>query len=205
MHRNPLKLNTENMIKFISFLIVCALLPTWYALGIGVQTVKAQNSGQSYSTAVVFGASVIGNSYPSPVLKLRLDRAIELYQDGSVTSIIVSGDRRASNYNEPEVMKNYLITSSINPLAITEDFAGTRTLDTCFRLKNTFKLQEVVLVTQDFHMPRANLLCRSIGLRTQIATAPSSSNVVTVSGTLREYPALLYNLVLVRNNYTPDA
>src|SRR5690606_21396324 len=63
---------------------------------------------ENYDVAIVFGAGVLENGKPSDVLNDRLKIAEELYSSGKVNKILVSGDNRAEDYNEPEVMKNHL-------------------------------------------------------------------------------------------------
>jgi SanA protein len=46
---------------------------------------------------------------PSDILKDRLDVAFQAYEEGKIKKILVSGDNSESYYNEPEVMKDYLV------------------------------------------------------------------------------------------------
>jgi SanA protein len=48
--------------------------------------------------------------------------------------------------------------------SIVLDFAGRRTYDTCYRAQEIFGLEEVILVTQKFHLPRAIYTCNQLGL-----------------------------------------
>jgi vancomycin permeability regulator SanA len=181
--------------KIIGFLELILLLPI---LTNGVITSTSVYSSQKdYQAAVVFGASVINNQVPSKVLELRLDKAVELYNQDIIETIIVSGDTRNSNYNEPEVMQNYLVQNGVPLSNIRKDNQGEKTIETCRRIKNEFNLQTVILITQDFHVPRAHALCTLSGLDADVAPSDSSSSQVTVQGTIREYPALMVNLFLM--------
>ncbi len=121
----------------------------------------AQLSG--YRTAVVFGAAV-RYGQPTTVLRDRLDTAIRLYQSGIVDRLVMSGDGRSANYNEPAVMARYATEQGVPPAAIILDPAGLRTYDTCLRVKSVFGLDQVVLVTQSFHLPRALFTCALLGI-----------------------------------------
>ena len=121
--------------------------------------------------AVVFGAAVYGNGRLSPVLRDRVDTAIALYQSGQVSHIIVSGDNRAADYDEPGAMMAYAIERGVDPAAITADRAGHRTYDTCYRASHVFDVTEAVLVTQAFHLPRALLTCEGLGIQAVGAVA----------------------------------
>lgn len=76
----------------------------------------------------------------------------------------MSGDNRFENYNEPESMRQYALDLGVPDAAITLDYAGRRTYDTCYRARTIFKVESALLVTQRFHLPRALFLCNSLGL-----------------------------------------
>ncbi|KAA3663923.1 MAG: hypothetical protein DWQ04_08355 [Chloroflexi bacterium] len=114
--------------------------------------------------AIVFGAAVYENGRLSDVLRDRMDVAIQLYKQGNVKKLIVSGDNRFVNYDEPTAMKQYAIEHGIPAADIQPDFAGRRTYDTCYRAKHIFQVDEAILVTQQFHLPRALFTCQQLGL-----------------------------------------
>ncbi|UCG24385.1 MAG: YdcF family protein [Chloroflexota bacterium] len=110
-------------------------------------------------TAIVFGAAVFSGDRLSTVLRDRMDTAIELYRQGFVGELLVSGDGASSRYNEPEAMMNYAVRNGIPEEDILTDAGGRRTYDTCYRARHLFGVQDAILVTQRFHLPRALFLC----------------------------------------------
>ena len=114
--------------------------------------------------AIVLGAAVHADGQPSPWLAHRLDVAADLYTSGRVEAILVSGDNRRAGYDEPTVMRSYLLSRGIPEQAIALDYAGFDTYDTCVRARRIFGIERALLVTQDFHEPRAVAICRSVGL-----------------------------------------
>ncbi|MBN1963626.1 MAG: YdcF family protein [Anaerolineae bacterium] len=113
--------------------------------------------------AIVFGAAV-RNGYPSTMLRDRLDAAIQLFRDGRVDHLLMSGDGRESSYDEPEVMARYAVANGVPEAAITLDRLGLRTYDTCYRARDVYHARQVVLVTQEYHLPRALFTCELLGL-----------------------------------------
>jgi SanA protein len=93
-----------------------------------------------------------------------VETAARLYLDGKVEKILMSGDNRLENYNEPESMRQYALALGVPNDAIALDYAGQRTYDTCYRAKTVFKVDRALLVTQRFHLPRALFLCNALGL-----------------------------------------
>lgn len=114
--------------------------------------------------AIVFGAGYWPNGALSLILRERLDAAIELYQSGRVTKLLLSGDNPIKDYNEPERMLDYVLTQGIPREDIVLDYAGRRTYDTCYRAQEIFQLSDATLVTQAYHLPRAMETCRTLGL-----------------------------------------
>jgi SanA protein len=139
------------------------------------------------SIIVVLGAG-IRNDTPTDILKRRLETAKEIY-DQTKQKIIVTGDNSQQYHNEPRVMKNYLIKLGVPSVDIIEDFGGRRTMDSCYRIKNFFSANKIVLVSQAFHLPRARFLCESVGLSVQTKAASDSNYSTALSGYLREIPA----------------
>lgn len=118
----------------------------------------------SRRVAIVFGAGVWRNGIASPVLQDRVQMATNLFFEGKVEKILMSGDNRFVDYNEPEVMREVAISLGVPDEAIVLDYAGRRTYDTCYRAKAIFGVSEAILVTQAFHLPRALYECNQLGI-----------------------------------------
>jgi vancomycin permeability regulator SanA len=131
---------------------------------------KAQNSITEIGAeeppriAVVFGAGVRENGEPSLALEDRIITAVELYRAGRVRKILMSGDNRFENYNEPAAMREQAIKRGVPAENVVADFAGRRTYDTCYRAKEIFGVERAVLVTHEFHLNRAIYLCQAAGI-----------------------------------------
>ncbi|HYP51868.1 MAG TPA: ElyC/SanA/YdcF family protein, partial [Pyrinomonadaceae bacterium] len=114
--------------------------------------------------AIVFGAGVRENGEPSHALEDRIITAAELYRSGRVRKILMSGDNRFENYNEPAAMREQAIKRGVPSENVIADFAGRRTYDTCYRAKEIFGVERAVLVTHEFHLNRAIYLCQAAGI-----------------------------------------
>ena len=133
---------------------------------------RSQASGRTYSAtdvpaqpvAIVFGAGLQPNGRPSPFLAWRLDVAADLYHRHKVEVVLVSGDNRTSTYDEPTAMRQYLLDKGVPQERIVRDYAGRDTYDTCVRAKRIFSVPSAILVTQDYHLPRALAVCSAAGV-----------------------------------------
>lgn len=114
--------------------------------------------------AIVFGAGLWRDGRPTPVLQDRVRTAANLYFDGKVKKLLMSGDNRFDYYNEPEAMRQFALSLGVPNEDIVLDYAGRRTYDTCYRARDIFQVDSVILVTQGFHLPRAIFLCNMLGV-----------------------------------------
>jgi vancomycin permeability regulator SanA len=114
--------------------------------------------------AIVFGAGLEAGSEPSPILAERLDAAIVLYKSGRVKQLLLSGDSSDRRHDETRAMKRYVVDRGLPAEAALEDPAGISTYDTCYRAGATFGVKRALLVTQEFHLPRALFIAESLGI-----------------------------------------
>ena len=142
-----------------------ALLGPWtLAAALSYGKVHDVADTEPRDVAIVLGAQVLPSGTPSAYLRGRLDVAADLYRSGKAKVILVSGDNRETHYNEPKVMKTYLVSKGVPAARIVEDFAGLGTYDTCVRARRIFGVDRAIMVTQDYHEIRTVATCRMTGL-----------------------------------------
>ena len=115
--------------------------------------------------AIIFGAGLRRDGTPTAVLRDRVETGAALYFNGKTEKLLMSGDNRFVEYNEPEAMRQYAISLGVPKDAIVLDYAGRRTYDSCYRAKAVFGVESALLVTQKFHLPRALFLCNALGIK----------------------------------------
>lgn len=96
--------------------------------------------------------------------KFRVEAAVRLFKAGKVDYILVSGDNRFKNYNEPETFKSDLIEAGIPADRIILDYAGFRTLDSIVRAGAVFGQKSFTVISQPFHNERALYLAKSFDM-----------------------------------------
>jgi SanA protein len=142
-------------------LIVPRLITAVHALG----RVYQVDNAPTRRVAIVFGAGLWRDGSPTPVLRDRVATAAELYFSGKVEKLLMSWDNSYVEYNEPQAMKDYALELGVPEEAIVLDYAGRRTYDTCYRAGDIFGINNAILVTQSFHLPRALFLCNALGVK----------------------------------------
>lgn len=100
----------------------------------------------------------------NPYYQHRIDAAIQLYEAGKISYILVSGDNGSVYYNEPNTIKKDLIEGGIPEDRIFLDYAGFRTLDSMVRAKIIFGLDSATVISQEFHNERAIFIAQKKGL-----------------------------------------
>jgi SanA protein len=115
-------------------------------------------------TALVLGAKVYQHGTMSGMFQDRVDTAIELYKEHKVEKILVSGDHGKEDYDEVNTAKDYLMEKGVRDEDIFLDHAGFDTYDSLYRAKEIFEVSSVIIVTQNFHLPRALYIGRELGI-----------------------------------------
>ena len=137
-------------------------------IGSSKSILDISNLKSNYEIGLILGCGVKSNGEPSKMLKDRLDKGIELYKNGYVTSLLVSGTHK-EGYSEVVVMEDYLVKNGIPKEDILKDEMGDSTRESINNYKKTYKRKKVVIISQKYHLYRAIYLAnkkemRSIGV-----------------------------------------
>ena len=142
--------------------------------------------------ALVLGAAPIGpEGGPNRYFEYRLDAAAALWRAGKVKYLLVSGDNRRKDYDEPTAMRAGLIKRGVPASAIYRDFAGLRTLDSVLRAQSIFGQKRLTIISQRVHLSRALFLARETGMDACGFDAKDVDSPYSVFTTLRRYPSAL--------------
>jgi SanA protein len=165
MYKRILKFIRKLIMTLAALGLLAVFLPRLITAVYSWTRIYTVNNAPTERVAIVFGAGLTRGGYPTAVLRDRVETAAQLYFAGKVEKLLMSGDNRSDNYNEPGAMSQYALSLGIPADAIVLDYAGRRTYDTCYRAKAIFGLNSALLVTQQFHLPRALFLCNALGIQ----------------------------------------
>ena len=113
---------------------------------------------------LVLGTGRTIQGRPNLYYQARLEAAASLYLLGKVKKILVSGDHGRRDYNETEAMITDLEVLGVKRTDIKGDHAGFRTLDSVVRAREIFKVEDPLVISQDWHCRRAIFLARGRGI-----------------------------------------
>jgi vancomycin permeability regulator SanA len=160
------------MLKFLRILLIIACVGIFglglsrIAIILSTQTkIVEADAAPAKPVVIVPGAGLNPDGTPSAPLRDRVEAAAELYFAGKAQKILMSGDNRFINYNEPESMRQYALVLGVPDEDIVLDYAGRSTYDTCYRAKAIFGVEDALIVTQAYHLPRAVYLCDHLGVK----------------------------------------
>jgi vancomycin permeability regulator SanA len=145
--------------------VLIAGLP-WIYVRWKTQSRVFRSPPESFSApvAIVFGAGVYRDGTPLPVLEDRVTTAVDLYKAGKVQKLLLTGDNRFPEHNEPKSMRNLALQLGVPEDDLVLDYAGRRTYDSCYRARFVFGVKKAILVTQEYHLPRAVYTCSQLGI-----------------------------------------
>lgn len=117
------------------------------------------------TAVLVLGSQTRGTSL-SGVLRDRVIGGIQIMEAGKGRKLLLSGDHGQRYYDEVNAMRLYVLANApdIAEEDIFMDHAGFNTYDSMYRAQDVFKVQDLVIVTQQFHISRAVWIARSLGL-----------------------------------------
>jgi vancomycin permeability regulator SanA len=155
----------------------------------------------SADIAVVLGNRVEADSSLSPVLQGRVDKALLLYRQGRVHTIMVSGGKgiKAGKVPEGLAMKRYLVQNGVPAARIIEDNDGENTYLTAknFRAVNdSLHFSSVIVVSTFYHITRCKYIFHKLGIRNVHSASSDVFYANDLIGLPREFPAL-YKYMIV--------
>lgn len=140
--------------------------------------------------ALVLGTAPIGpEGGPNRYFEYRLDAAAALWKAGRVKYLLVSGDNRGPDYDEPTAMRAGLVRRGVPAAAIYRDVAGLRTRDSILRARTIFGQGRYIVVSQRFHLARAIFVARAEGIEAWGFEARDVTHAHSLLTELRRYPS----------------
>ena len=148
----------------ISIIIVLSI--NFYVISTIKENIVKDNNYASLKEVdciLILGAGIWGDR-PSPMLQDRLEEGIKLYNEGIAPKIIMSGDHGKEEYDEVNIMKEYAIDKGIPSEDIFMDHAGFSTYESIYRAKEIFKADNIIIVTQEYHLYRALYIANKLNI-----------------------------------------
>ncbi|MDP4981337.1 MAG: YdcF family protein [Ilumatobacteraceae bacterium] len=159
-----------------------------------VSLLQVWNTGRSADRQPVGAIVVLGaaqyDGRPSPQLQARLDHALELWNLNLASYIVVTGGKQEGDrFTEAAASRKFLESSGVASDLIFEENSGTTTYASLFavsRVVRDLEIDRVLIVSDPFHLLRAELIANEVGLK--------ASSSATQSSVIRGGDAFRHNL-----------
>ena len=184
------------MKKIIKTLVILAVILILIVVGVNVhiKSTTEENITENFDNfpadcILVLGCGVREDGTPSHMLYDRIKKGVELYQKGVAPKILMSGDHGQKNYDEVNVMREYAISMGVPEEDIFMDHAGFSTYESIYRAKSVFMAENIILVTQKYHLYRGLYIAKRLGVNALGASANYRTYIGQSGRDLREVVA----------------
>lgn len=181
-------MNAYGFVKaFISVLLLWFISHIIYTIIDGLT-----DGGKTADVAVILGSKVNEDGTLSTRLEKRLTCGLQLYFNGRVKRLLVSGGLGKEGFMEGDKMKTFLLKSGVPDSVIVVDNHGDNTLATVnntLRLKDSLNYKSLIIVSQYFHLTRTKMLFRKQHFVAVSSASPNYFELRDIYSLLREFIA----------------
>jgi len=160
---------------FFGFLIVYFILHS--VLLVYVQLNAYNDTTRVSDVAIVLGTSP-NQSMPNPCLVARVRHADELYSQKKVSKIILSGAKLEDDYkSEAKIMRDVALQLGVKDSDIILEENSTSTFENLLfsqKILNSENFKSIILVSDPYHLPRAELVADKLKINYVVSPAIGS-------------------------------
>lgn len=176
--------------------LFCIGIATFISLYAREYTISP-NTDIQVRTAIVLGAAVYKGEILSDTMRDRMDTAIELYQNGTVRELFISHSEQNNTNTSINTMAEYAIKNGVAEEALRLDIYGYNTRATMRNAFQKFGIENAIIVTQDYHLPRAIYLARAYDINAYGISASKRYYLAEEYFTIREWFARIKDFILI--------
>lgn len=165
---------SKPIFRFTKYSIFLFLL--WIFLHLSVTIIDGLwDRQQSADLAVIMGNKVNEDGTLSTRLAKRVECGLQLYQQGRVKRLLVSGGLGKEGHYEGDKMRDYLVKKGVPDSLIIVDNQGNNTtlsVVNTLQLQDSLQFKSVIVVSQYFHLTRSKMLFRKKGFKAVSGVSP---------------------------------
>lgn len=167
----------KKIIVIICILFLIPIITYLYVYTYIALNVYKDNKVKSDAIVVLGAQSYRGNVYNACLIG-RVSHAVDLYKQGYAKKIIVSGGTdKYDHTNEAQTMYNLAIKQGVKSTDIIKEDKATSTYENLLFTNDILKennMKSLIIVTEPFHSPRANLVANKLNISHTISPATDS-------------------------------
>lgn len=152
---------------------LCLPLLLVWTFGSTIYVGDLEPARRGHATAVVFGAGVRSDGTPSLALMDRTKTAIDLFKDGVVDALFLSGGPGPDGQHEARTMRQLALAEGVDAAALTLDLEGLSTGATAKHAAEALGQAggPIFAVSHGYHLPRVELAFWGEGI--DVRTVPA--------------------------------
>jgi uncharacterized SAM-binding protein YcdF (DUF218 family) len=153
-------------------------IPVLWLLSVGMVLAAGALPMEREADAILVLGAAQYNGRPSPVLRARLDHALDLHQRGLAPRLIFTGGvGTGDTLSEAEVSRRYAVSHGVADTLILVERLGVtsaQSVGAAAALMRAHGLETALVVSDSYHMMRLDLLVRRAGITPYRAPAPDA-------------------------------
>lgn len=171
------RFHLNKMVRMLGFvglfsLIICVVIDQTVSFSVRDRVFEQIDNLPYRPYAVVLGTSkYVATGKTNDYYTNRLTAAKSLVDHQKVSYLLLSGDNRTLQYNEPRTMLRDLRKMGVPENRLFQDFAGFRTLDSVVRANKVFLVPSYTIISQKFHCERALFIAKHYDINAICFTA----------------------------------
>lgn len=164
----------KNILSIVLMLLLFVVLIIIYIDNISYTSDRWTIKKSKKNIAVVLGAAVWTGNIPSPTLSSRVDKALELLEEGFVGKIVFTGGKAPGELPEAEVAYQYARVKGVDKSKVIIETSTSSTTDQIKWIKNNLlkdgkSSAEIILISDSYHLPRAIEISKFFNLDVKVA------------------------------------
>lgn len=164
----------KNIFSVLIILLLFLVLIIIYIDNISYTSGRWTIKKSEENIAVVLGAAVWTGNIPSPTLSSRIDKALELLEQGIVGKIVFTGGKAPGELPEAEVAYEYARVKGVDTSKVIIETSTSSTADQIKWIKNNLLKEgklpaDIILISDAYHLPRAIEISKFINLDVKVA------------------------------------
>jgi vancomycin permeability regulator SanA len=178
-------------------LILCAwVINAYVVVKAKASTFANPEAAPAVEAVIVPGASVYRSGKLSPVLRQRMEGAVKYLALHKGVKLVLSGHAIPHGYNETVAMAEFARANAVPPEDILVDEKGRSTYVTLLNFRRSSPIRVILIVSQDYHLPRALYIAQSMGFAASGLVVSEEAGSGSIPS--REYFTRLKDFFLLR-------
>jgi vancomycin permeability regulator SanA len=153
----------RTLLRTISAVVILILFSIFFVWNVSGYSIE-KNGNRKYEYALIPGAAVWQKDKPSPIFEGRIKKGLELYNQGIIEKMILTGGNAPGELSEAEVAYRYLTNRGVNFKNLIVEQSTSTTNEQIRYLKFDSEVHnskwKVLIISDDFHLARTLQMCK---------------------------------------------